>query len=214
MLKPCAPAPPNPPSRRATPLAPHAAGNPANNCMPYLRKANSEIGASILAPLPFGAPPLLADLPAADIHPKGDTARAAEYADCSKDSRPSHSLEQYSGTRAATKTEWAPRDPAASGRSRSRRIPSDTEANLRAAPEFRGPIFRQFSHRGIAPDRDGTARCQTRRRARRFSVAEPLREFPAPLRAEIACDSQGFLRTSLPGYARSEIRAPNIRGNA
>src|SRR5260370_391337 len=90
----------------------------------------------------------------------------------------------------------------------------DPEARPRAAPEFLGPISRQLSHRGIAPDRDGAAACQTRRRARRFSVAAPLREFPAPLRAEIACAFQNFLRTSLLACARSEIRAPNIHGNA
>src|ERR1700687_5954691 len=210
MLKPSAPIRRNPPSPRATRPAPHAAENPANSCTPSQQESNSETAASILAPLPSAAPRPPADLPAARIHPKADTAPAAEYADCSKDSPPSGSQEQYSATPAETKTEWSPQDPTVSGRSRLRRIPSDTESNPHAAPEFLDPIF----HWQIAPDRDRKARCQTRRRARQFSSPAQRPGFPAQPRAGIACDSQSFLHTSLPACARSEIRAPNIRGNA
>src|SRR6266436_2962063 len=190
MLEPCAPVQPNPPSSRVARLALHAAENPANSCKPYPQKATSEIAASILAPPPSGAPRPPADLPAAGSRLKADRAPAAECADCSKDYRPSHSPEQYRAIRAGTKTEWARRDPAAWGRGRSRRIPSDTGANRHEAPEFPSPIF----HWQIARDRDGTARNRRRRGARQFSVAAPRREFPAPLRAGIACDSRGFLR--------------------
>src|SRR6266481_9053780 len=96
MLKPSAPIRRNPPSPRATQLAPRAAGNPANNCTPCPQKANSEIAASTPAPHPSAAPRRPADLPAAHTHPKEDTAPAAEYADCNKDSPPSNSPKQYS----------------------------------------------------------------------------------------------------------------------
>src|SRR5690348_16380554 len=136
MLKPFAPVRRNQPIARGARPARHAAENPANNCTPCPQKANSEIASSTRAPHSFAAPRRPGDLPAARSHPKADTAPDAEYADCSKDFPPSNSPGKYAATRAATKTESAPPNPAASDRSRSRQIPSDTEANPHTAPEF------------------------------------------------------------------------------
>src|SRR5882757_4243025 len=102
--KPSALTQPNPPSRRAEQPAPHAAGNPANNCTPCPQKANSGIAASTPAPHPSAAPHRPADPLAAHTHPKEDTAPAAEYAGCNKDSQPSNSPKQYSAIPAMTKT--------------------------------------------------------------------------------------------------------------
>src|SRR5580704_733745 len=107
MLRPSSLFPPNPPNLRATQLAPHGARNPANSCTLCLQKADSEIAASALAPRPSAAPHRPVDLPAARIHPKADTAPAAEYADCSRDFPPSNSPKRYSATPAETKTESA-----------------------------------------------------------------------------------------------------------
>src|ERR1700676_1199549 len=86
--EPCGLIPLNRPSPLAARPAPHAVENPANNCMLCLQKSDSRIAASILARLPFAARRLAADLPAAGIHQKADTTRAAECADCSKGFRP------------------------------------------------------------------------------------------------------------------------------
>src|SRR6267378_1558348 len=156
--KPSALTQPNPPSRRAEQPAPHAAENLVNNCTPCPQKANSEIAASTLAPHPSAALRPPADPPAAHTHPKEDTAPAAEYAGCNKDSPPSNSPKQYSATRAKTKTESAPPNPIASDRSRQRQTPTDTESTPRATPEFRDLT----SYSRTAPDRGGTAQYQRR----------------------------------------------------
>src|SRR5882672_3206330 len=207
--KPSALAQPNPPNPRAEQPAPHAAENPANNCTPCPQKANSEIAASTLAPHPSAAPHPPADLPAAHTHPKEDTAPAAEYADCNKDSQPSNSPKQYSAIPAMTKTESAPPNPTASDRSRQRQTPSDKESNPREALEFPDPT----SHSRRAPDQAGTARYQKQKRAPLFSIPAQPPGFPAPLRAGIASDSQNSPHISLPAYAPQEIHAPNIHGN-
>src|SRR6267378_5649538 len=207
--KPSALAQPNPPTRRAEQPAPHAAENPVNNCTPCPQKANSEIAASTPAPHPSAAPRPPADPPAAHIHPKEDTAPAAEYAGCSKDYPPSNSPKQYARIRAMTKTESAPPNPTASDHSRQRQIPSDKESIPHATPEFLDPT----SHPRTAPDQAGTAQYQKQKRAPQFSNPAQQNEFPAQLRVRIACDSQNSPHTSLPAYAPQEIRAPNIHGN-
>src|SRR6266403_4493631 len=207
--KPSALAQPNPPNPRAEQPAPHAAGNPANNCTPCPQKANSEIAASTPAPHPSAAPHPPADPPAAHTHPKEDTAPAAEYAGCSKGSPPSNSPKQYSMIPAKTKTESAPPNPSASDHSRQRQIPSDKESTPRKAPEFPDQVF----HWRIAPDQAGTAQYQKQKRVPQFSNPEQPPEFPAPPRARIASDSQNSRHTSLPAYAPQEIHAPNNHGN-
>src|SRR5882757_9965964 len=182
--KPSALAQPNPPNPRAEQPAPHAAENPVNNCTPCPQKANSEIAASILAPHPSAAPHRPADPPAAHTHPKEDTAPAAEYAGCSKDSPPSNSPKQYARIRAMTKTESAPPNPTASDRSRQRKIPTDTESDRRATREFPARVF----HLQTAPDQAGTAQYQKQKRAPQSSNPAQHHESPAQLRARIACD--------------------------
>src|SRR5882757_8033787 len=194
--KPSALTQPNPPSRRAEQPAPHAAENLVNNCTPCPQKANSEIAASTLAPHPSAALRPPADPPAAHTHPKEDTAPAAAHAGCNKDSPPSNSPKQYSRIPAKTKTESAPPNPTASDCSRQRQIPSDTESDRRATRESPDRVF----HSRTAPDQAGTAQYQKQKRAPQFSTPAQQPEFPAPLRAGIASDSQNSLHTSLPAY--------------
>src|SRR5258705_4271775 len=123
------------------------------------------------------------------------------------------STEKYPALRAKTTTGWPPPNPAGWDRPLPRKTPNYRKANPQRARESRGPTSRHFFHREIAPDRAGTAQYQKPKRARQFSSPEQRPEFPAQLRAEIACDFQNFPRTSLPAYAPQEIHAPNIHDN-